>query len=257
LTDEDDEVRDRASLILASFDQLDEFPVPNYQEEEHIRDGKFLVIDEPLQMSFTAMERSMKAYMEYPTALQDTSKPLTFATLPVIEDTYLPPPLPAVRAGGKKKTTPAVVDGEGSSAAGTDPSSVLYRIPQFASYGRAFHASKEIPLTETEMEYVVTCIKHIFASHIVLQFSVLNTIDDQRLKNLTVKVDFSESEEYTVEHVIPAPLVRYGEHANTYVSLIRNGDPVAITLDCEMSFRVVQVDPNTGIVPLSRSADVI
>ena len=96
------------------------------------------------------------------------------------------------------------------------------------------------------MEYVVTCVKHIFQNHIVLQFTVLNTIDDQRLKNLSVNINFAETESYSVEHTIPASLVRYGENAQTFVSLSRNGDPEAITFDCEMSFRVVQVDPNTG-----------
>ena len=34
------------------------------------------------------------------------------------------------------------------------------------------------------MEYVVTCVKHLFANHVVLQFSVLNTVDDQRLRDV-------------------------------------------------------------------------
>ena len=34
------------------------------------------------------------------------------------------------------------------------------------------------------MEYVVTCVKHLFANHVVLQFSVLNTVDDQRLREV-------------------------------------------------------------------------
>lgn len=37
------------------------------------------------------------------------------------------------------------------------------------------------------MEYVVTCVKHLFANHVVLQFSVLNTVDDQRLRDVRYK----------------------------------------------------------------------
>ena len=58
---------------------------------------------------------------------------------------------------------------------------LLFVFSQFVPLGRAFNSSKEVALTETEMEYVVTCVKHVFESHIVLQFSVLNTIDDQQV----------------------------------------------------------------------------
>jgi coatomer protein complex subunit gamma len=247
LIDEDDEVRDRTALIVASFGALENFSVPNYKQDDYIKDGKYILLEEPLQMSFSAMERSMKAYMEYPNALHDNAKPLTFNSLPVIEEAYIPS-LPAIRSGAtKKKGATAPTEGsEGAVSTSVDPSSIVYRIPEFANLGRAFHASKEIPLTETEMEYVVTCTKHIFESHVVLQFVILNTIDDQRLKDLKVNVSFSETDTYTIEHVIPAPLVRYGEQANCFVSLNRTGKPASIMMDCEMSFRVVQVDPNTG-----------
>lgn len=249
LTDEDDEVRDRTALILASFGVLESaMPAADYREEDFVKDGKYFLLDEPLHMNFTALERSMKAYLEYPNALSDASKALTFASLPVIEETYVPSSLPSVRAGAAKKKGPtAAALEEGATATATaDPSSAVYRVPELSHLGRAFHASKEVALTESEMEYVVTCVKHVFESNVVLQFTVLNTIDDQRLKNLTVNVNFAETDAYSVENIIPAPLVRYGEQASCFVNLARLGDPVAIAIDCEMSFKVIQVDPNTG-----------
>ena len=60
------------------------------------------------------------------------------------------------------------------------------------------------------MEYVVTCTKHLFANHVVLQFSILNTIDDQRLKDVRVDVDVSDPEVYTIQSVVTAPVARYG-----------------------------------------------
>ena len=38
------------------------------------------------------------------------------------------------------------------------------------------------------MEYVVSCVKHVFAGHLVLQFNVLNTLDDQQLRDVKVQV---------------------------------------------------------------------
>lgn len=49
----------------------------------------------------------------------------------------------------------------------------LAKVPEFATYGEVFKSSANpVELTESEMEYVVRCIKHIFAEHIVFQVSL-------------------------------------------------------------------------------------
>jgi hypothetical protein len=47
----------------------------------------------------------------------------------------------------------------------------LLRIPQMAAFGPLFKSSQPQPLTESETEYIVECIKHIFPEHIVFQVS--------------------------------------------------------------------------------------
>lgn len=48
----------------------------------------------------------------------------------------------------------------------------LAEVPELASYGSVLKSSsKPVELTESETEYVVTCVKHIFAEHIVFQVS--------------------------------------------------------------------------------------
>ena len=68
------------------------------------------------------------------------------------------------------------------------------------------------------MEYVVTCVKYLFKDHVVLQFSVLNTIDDQRLQDVRVDVDISDPDAYIIQSVVTAPLARYGTYRSMYVS---------------------------------------
>lgn len=246
LVDEDDEVRDRAALLLQSFD--------TFKDDDN--DLRFL-FDEPIPMTFTALERSIKSYIAHPSNLSgaDNNKPITFPSLPIIEDAYVPVLPTAARGASKRKTTPSAGgSGSGNDAAASvpqeviDPAFVVYKIPELTSIGRAFRTCAEVALTETEMEYVVTCTKHIFESHVVLQFSVLNTIDDQRLKNAYVNVEISEPDSYSIHKVFPAPIVRYGEASNCFVSLARSGDPAPMTLSCELHFKVVQVDPTTGEV---------
>lgn len=45
----------------------------------------------------------------------------------------------------------------------------ISQISQFASFGRLFKSTQPQPLTESETEYMVECIKHIFPEHIVFQ----------------------------------------------------------------------------------------
>jgi hypothetical protein len=70
------------------------------------------VIDEPIPMTFQQMEKSLKAYMAHPLAASDND-PVTFNSLPIIEDAYVPASLPAVRSGAsKKKAADAAADNE-------------------------------------------------------------------------------------------------------------------------------------------------
>lgn len=46
----------------------------------------------------------------------------------------------------------------------------LSAVPELAGYGDVYKSSpKPLPLTESETEYVVSVVKHIFAEHVVFQ----------------------------------------------------------------------------------------
>jgi len=53
--------------------------------------------------------------------------------------------------------------------------------PEVAKLGPLFKSSQPVELTESETEYVVQCIKHVFPNHLMLQFDCTNTLDDQLL----------------------------------------------------------------------------
>ena len=235
LNDDDDEVRDRAAILLHSFE--------NVTDSESTLN---FLLDQPLPMSFSALERSVRAYNAHPSSASST-KPITFSSLPIIEDSYVP-----VKASQTQSTmassSAAAKTSTSDETVTVDPASALYKIPEFVQLGRPFRTTRETALTESEMEYVVKCIKHVFDDHIVLQFSVMNTIDDQRLVNVSVSVD-GYDDGYEIEHEIPAEVARYGEATNCFVSLVKvTENPVPLTLACELKFTVIQVDPTTGEV---------
>jgi coatomer subunit gamma len=93
----------------------------------------------------------------------------------------------------------------------------LLQIPGIHRLGPLHKSSMPVQLTESETEYTVSCIKHCFKQHVVLQFDCLNTLNDQLLEN--VHVDLLLPPGYITRHVIPCQKLSYGEKDSTYVIL--------------------------------------
>jgi coatomer protein complex subunit gamma len=258
LIDEDDETRDRAAISVKILeDAMAAFPYvspPEDAEAEDIPpdvpsqgDTAAYVLLEGLPMSFEKLERSMTAYMNTPVSM-DAAEPITFETLPIVEDTAEEIAAAMSAEGGLDEEIIGLEAGAPKKKELVDPAAAVYAIPELASLGRTFRSSAPVMLTESETEYVVQCTKHIFQNHIVLQFSVQNTIEDQRLDNVTVLIDDSESEVFSASGEIATEGIRYGESKNCFTVLERNADaPLASSnFTCELRFTVVQVDPATG-----------
>jgi coatomer subunit gamma len=210
-----------------------------------------VVLLKALPMSFDKLERSLKMYMAAPMTM-DSPDPITFSVLPIVEDA---PALARTVSGDgmddmdvADSAPGANGDANGVAKEAVDPAAVIYAIPELAQLGRAFRSSPPVQLTESETEYVVQCTKHVFAAHVVLQFAVQNTIEDQRLDNVTVLVDDSDTEVFTASGEIPCEGIKYGETKNCFTVLERNMDaPLGPShFTCELRFTVVKVDPSTG-----------
>jgi coatomer protein complex subunit gamma len=235
LADEDDEVRDRAVLLISALKLS--------SDEAEL---KYLVA-EPLPMQFSQLERSLMVLAPHIGVLH---QPISFMSLPVVEETHVSAAVRSSGTGTKKSVAQA--EAEATPTEQVDPAAEVYKIAQFGHLGRAFRSSAEVKLTETEMEYVVTCVKHIFANHVVLQFYVLNTLDDQQLQNVRVNVEVGDEELYSMESVVPAATAKYGERSSCFVCLKREGEPLPTSMNCELQFRIVNVDPSTGQVEAGR-----
>jgi coatomer protein complex subunit gamma len=124
----------------------------------------------------------------------------------------------------------------------------LRATPQLEEFGPVFKSS-DAPqnLTEAETEYKVRVIKHTYKSHIVLQFEVMNTLEDQLLEDVLVEVEGADGFEAT--HHLPAAKAKYNEAAITYTVLeFAEGGPDEIDLNAvlpaTLKFKVKDVDPN-------------
>lgn len=54
------------------------------------------------------------------------------------------------------------------------------------SFYASYQSSEPVELTESETEYAVNVVKHIFDRHVVFQYNITNTIPEQLLENVMV-----------------------------------------------------------------------
>lgn len=99
----------------------------------------------------------------------------------------------------------------------------LAEVPEFASFGPLFKSSaKPVELTEAETEYVVSCVKHVFAHHVVFQFNIRNTINDTVLEDVNVLMTAESDDVSLVEvAIIPAPQLAYDVPGVAFVAFER------------------------------------
>ena len=125
----------------------------------------------------------------------------------------------------------------------------LAAIPELQSYGSVYKSSaKPVELTESETEYVVTAVKHVFKEHIVFQFNLSNTIPDTVLEQVSVIMAPSPESGLTEDFIMPVSSLSTGGAGVVYVSFTRD-EPAAYaagSFGCTLRFVSKEVDPTSG-----------
>ncbi|KAI8992617.1 adaptin N terminal region-domain-containing protein [Pilobolus umbonatus] len=234
LDDVDDEVRDRATLYLAMMNN------PGLGEKFISNDATF---------ALTTLERRLVEYINSPI---DNSKEFELESVPVISKSQeeeehrrkrdlISEPLLSVPT---KEPTNFVSSHDQQAIYAEKLSSVA----EFASFGELFKSSsKPIELTESETEYVVHCVKHTFARHLVFQFNCTNTLNDQLLENVHMEMQPEVGGLIQIA-AIPANKLEYNVPNVIYVAFERE-DPEElpdVTFTNTLKFEVKDCDPTTG-----------
>ena len=125
----------------------------------------------------------------------------------------------------------------------------LMQIPELKEYGTLLKSSAPVELTESETEYVVTAVKHIFKEHVVLQYDIKNTLPDTVLEDVTVVATPSEEDVLEEEFIVPAPKLATNEPGIVYVTFKKlageHSVPV-ISFTNNLKFTSKEIDPTTG-----------
>jgi coatomer protein complex subunit gamma len=251
LEDSDDEVRDRANVAVTMLEQAMKenpyVPPPDDADADEIPpdipadDDPAAHVFSPLPVSFEKLGRSLAMYKAIPGSME-SQEPLTFSNLPVVEDLESPKGVNDIDITIDDMSVLQNGEPEAETLAKTDPAKAIYDIPELASFGRVFKSCPPVALTETETEYVVHCVKHILDDHVILQFKVQNTIEDQRLDNVTIEVSPGDEDAYEVIGVIPAEGIAYGDVKDCFTILRRTHSIVSCPFHCNMDFVVVSMD---------------
>lgn len=172
-------------------------------------------------------------------AAEERTKKLTHAT----------PTLKAPSAGPKPSNASGEAAAVSASVVQQKYVEQLQLIPELAAYGIVLKSSAPVELTESETEYVVSVIKHVFKEAVVLQFDIKNTLDATVLTDVTVMSAPSEEEESGLEEdfIIPAAELKQNEPGVVYVAFKNpEGAFAATTFTNILKFTSKEIDPTTN-----------
>ncbi|KPJ18403.1 Coatomer subunit gamma [Papilio machaon] len=123
---------------------------------------------------------------------------------------------------------------------------MLSQIPGIERLGPIFKRAQVVELTEPETEYTVRLYKHTFARHIILQFECVNTLNDQQLEQVHVRLETPP--EYNLLSIVPCQKLVFNKPDSVFVVV---EFPSAYldslgTFGATLEFVVRDCDPNTG-----------
>lgn len=235
LDDVDDEVRDRAAMYLKAL------------EEESLADT---YIRNDSSFPLANLESALMSYLKTP---EQQEQAFDTSSIPKIsrEQAAAAVPRAAPLDIVSSSPLPQIDSAQPSSADAIQSlyTAQLETVPELQAYGPVLRSStKPIALTESETEYVVTAVKHIYKEHIVFQFNITNTLPDTVLENVSVIMTPSEDTPLTEDFIIPYPSLTSDVPGVVYVSFTRN-DPVEYAIGafgCTLKFVSKEVDPTSG-----------
>lgn len=227
--DTDDEVRDRATYYSSILEHEDKTLINNY------------IVEIP-QLSIPALERALKEHIT-----NDINIPFDLKTVPIAtpkslaEEAQHKNSIEGMVITSNNLPKPQQVSKEEAYA------EKLNSIPGIATCGVLFKTSEPVHLTESETEYTVKCIKHVYAQHLILQFDCMNTMSDQLLENVQVRLDIPEG--YRLLREVSCEKLPYNQKGTVF-SILQFPEDLGSSVGSfgvTLKFVVKDCDPTTGV----------
>jgi len=124
----------------------------------------------------------------------------------------------------------------------------LGSLPGLIEYGEIFKSSGEDDLTEDETEYKVKCLKHVFPRYVVFEFLCKNTIQEQKLTNVSVTMESFMTSGLCEIAVISLDTMPLHNFASSFsVFKLESGKYITDHFTCKLKFVSKEIDPLTGL----------
>jgi coatomer protein complex subunit gamma len=242
LYDNDDEVRDRAIFFVTLLRGLD--------SDATFAGKSAKALLEPLPVPLAALEASCRGYLaapaEEPFGIDDVTIDAEMLARMAKADKAGEAGIGAQKRGRAEEEAAPAPAGGGGPGDGVREADLLSRMAEFVHVGPRFTSSKPVALSEVGTEYEVTCVKHVYASHIILAFSLNNTLEDQLLSSVIVQLDLAAVRGLALETHVPCAALPFGTPGTAYACLRRvDGVPTG-SVPCTLKFVVKDVDPTAG-----------
>lgn len=248
LDDVDDEVRDRAALNLSLMAQDDDLAV-NFIRNDSMFSLPVLEHQLAVYVSSDSRETFSQAFdiSKIPTVSREQADAEDIAK----KTAHSTPTIKAPSSGPKATPKSGADAAASATAAAQKYATELQKIPELAAHGGVLKSSAVVELTESETEYVVSAIKHIFKDHIVLQYEIKNTLPDTVLLDVQMVVTPEDDGDVQLEEefIIPAPKLVTNEPGTVYVSFKRletESQFVAASFTNVLKFTSKEIDPSTN-----------
>ncbi|KAH7294192.1 hypothetical protein KP509_28G060100 [Ceratopteris richardii] len=237
LYDNDDEVRDRATLYLNALESGSQLEDGGFRADKFV----FGTLDVPL----ANLEASLQAYESSETPFDIRSVPKDVKSQP-----YSEKKAPGPKKPSKDAALPAAANEKSLHGAKSVDAyeKLLSSIPEFSTFGKLFKSSAPVELTE-ETEYEVNVVKHIYPGHVVFQYNCTNTIPEQLLQNVNILAEILEGDEFSEVVSKPLPSLPYNSPGQAFVAFEKPQGVYSIGKFANtMRFLVKEVDKDTGEV---------
>lgn len=218
--DDDDEVRDRAIYYSAILESGDAQLINDY------------IINVPIPNP-VLLERALYHHL----TSDESTEPFNIATVPTIEE-----------ESQEQKEAPVEIETRAPTVSREEQyADQLKVVPGIEKLGPIFKTCESVDLTEPETEYRVHCIKHIFARYLILQFECVNTLSDQLLEDVHIRLDAAPG--YKIITEVPCQQLQYDKQGSIFCLLEFPETPLDTlgTFGATLEFVVRDCDPTTGL----------
>ncbi|XP_028177225.1 coatomer subunit gamma-2-like [Ostrinia furnacalis] len=219
--DDDDEVRDRAIYYSAILDSGDPQLINDY------------IINVPIPNP-VLLEKALEDFVNSGKAEEET---FNIAAVPSAEEPK------------ETKETPIEIESRKQPVVSREEkyAEELKVVPGIEKIGPIFKTCQSIDLTEPETEYRVRCVKHIYSRHVILQFECLNTLSDQLLTRVHVRLCHPPG--YRLLSEVPCDVLPYNKQESIFYLLSFPENPLdsECSFEASLEFVVRDCDPTTGL----------